>query len=252
MPLRLRVCGRDTGTTEVDGAACNGLEDGDVDESAGDEEPVTVASDSVGEEGRPTGETGRADEAAGDSGITDRADGELGIVGRGAAGVAGRSVDEGDVRTASRTRAAGEDGVMGRAAGEDGVTGRAAEDSAAAGEEGRAAGDSAVAGVTDRAVEMLGATGSSSDHAWARKSMPCNIGRSTCPSEGGDDDGESSKSSKRAPRPVPAPWLGNSKGEYATSSNWSEATEDECRDGGSTVDTVRLAKGKTCSSNTTS
>ena len=106
MPLRLRVCGRDTGTTEVDGAACNGLEDGDVDESAGDEEPVTVASDSVGEEGRPTGETGRADEAAGDSGITDRADGELGIVGRGAAGVAGRSAEEGD----ERPRAAGEDG----------------------------------------------------------------------------------------------------------------------------------------------
>ena len=106
MPLRLRVCGRDTGTTEVDGAACNGLEDGDVDESAGDEEPGTVASDSVGEEGRPTGETGRADEAAGDSGITDRAVGELGIVGLGAAGVTGRSADEGDVRT----RAAGEDG----------------------------------------------------------------------------------------------------------------------------------------------
>lgn len=235
MPLRLRVCGRDTGTTEVDGAACNGLEDGDVDESAGDEEPDTVASGSVGEEGRPTGETGRADEAAGDSGITDRADGELGIVGRGAAGVAGRSADEGDVRT----RAAGEDGVTGRAAGEDGVTGRAAGDSAAAGE-------------TDRAVEMLGATGSSGDHAWARESMPCNIGRSTCPPEDDDDDGESSNSSKRAPRPVPAPWLGNSKGEYATSSNWSEATEDECRDGGSTVDTGRLAKGKTCSSNTTS
>ena len=53
MPLQLRVCGRDTGTTKVDGAACNGLEDGDVDESAGDEEPGTVASDSVGEEGRP-------------------------------------------------------------------------------------------------------------------------------------------------------------------------------------------------------
>ena len=238
MPLRLCVCGRDTGTTEVDGAACNGLKDDDVDESAGDEEPVTVASDSVGEEGRPTGETGRADEAAGDSGITDRADGELGIVGRGAAGVAGRSADEGDVRT--------------RAAGEDGVTGRAVEDSTAASEEGRAAGDSAVAGVTDRAVEMLGATGSSGDHAWARESMPCNIGRSTCPPEDDDDDGESSNSSKRAPRPVPAPWLGNSKGEYATSSNWSEATEDECRDGGSTVDTGRLAKGKTCSSNTTS
>ena len=169
MPLRLRVCGRDTGTTEVDGAACNGLEDGDVDESAGDEEPGTVASDSVGEEGRPTGETGRADEAAGDSGITDRADGELGIVGRGAAGVAGRSADEGDVRT--------------RAAGEDGVTGRAAGDSAAAGE-------------TDRAVEMLGATGSSGDHAWARESMPCNIGRSTCPPEDDDDDGESSNNSK--------------------------------------------------------
>ena len=235
MPLRLRVCGRDTGTTEVDGAACNGLEDGDVDESAGDEDPVTVASDSVGKEGRPTGETGRADEAAGDSGITDRADGELGIVGRGAASVAGRSADEGDVRT----RAAGEDGVTGRAAGEDGVTGRAAGDSAAAGE-------------TDQAVEMLGATGSSGDHAWARESMPCNIGRSTCPPEDDDDDGESSNSSKRAPRPVPAPWLGNSKGEYATSSNWSEATEDECRDGGSTVDTGSLAKGKTCSSNTTS
>ena len=238
MPLRLRVCGRDTGTTEVDGAACNGLEDGDVDESAGDEEPVTVASDSVGEEGRPTGETGRADEAAGDSGITDRADGELGIVGRGAAGVAGRSADEGDVRT--------------RAAGEDGVTGRATGDSATAGEKGRAAGDSAITGVADRAVEMLGAMGSSGDHAWARESMPCNIGRSTCPPEDDDDDGESSNSSKRAPRPVPAPWLGNSKGEYATSSNWSEATEDECRDGGSTVDTGRLAKGKTCSSNTTS
>ena len=238
MPLRLRVCGRDTGTTEVDGAACNGLEDGDVDESAGDEEPVTVASDSVGEEGRPTGETGRADEAAGDSGITDRADGELGIVGRGAAGVAGRSADEGDVRT--------------RAAGEDGVTGRATGDSAIAGEKGRAAGDSAITGVADRAVEMLGVTGSSGDHAWARESMPCNRGRSTCPPEDDNDDGESSNSSKRAPRPVPAPWLGNSKGEYATSSNWSEATEDECRDGGSTVDTGRLAKGKTCSSNTTS
>ena len=238
MPLRLRVCGRDTGTTKVDGAACNGLEDGDVDEAAGDEEPVTVASDSVGEEGRPTGETGRADEAAGDSGITDRADGELGIVGRGAAGVAGRSADEGDVRT--------------RAAGEDGVTGRAAGDSAAAGEKGRAAGNSAIAGVADRAVEMLGATGSSGDHAWARESMPCNIGRSTCPPEDDDDDGESSNSSKRAPRPVPAPWLGNSKGEYATSSNWSEATEDECRDGGSAVDTGSLAKGKTCSSNTAS
>ena len=103
MPLRLRVCGRDTGTTEVDGAACNGLEDGDVDESAGDEEPDTIASGSVGEEGRPTGETGRADEAAGDAGVTDRADGEPGIVGHGAAGVAGRSADEGDVRTASRT-----------------------------------------------------------------------------------------------------------------------------------------------------
>ena len=238
MPLRLRVCGRDTGTTEVDGAACNGLEDGDVDESAGDEEPDTVASGSVGEEGRPTGETGRADEAAGDSGITDRADGELGIVGRGAAGVAGRSADEGDVRT--------------RAAGEDGVTGRATGDSAAAGEKGRAAGDSVITGVADRAVEMLGATGSSGDHAWARESMPCNIGRSTCPPEDDDDDGESSNSSKRAPRPVPAPWLGNSKGEYATSSNWSEATEDECRDGALTEDTGRLAKGKTCSSNTTS
>ena len=225
MPLRLRVCGRDTGTTKVDGAACNGLEDGDVDESAGDEEPDTVASGSVGEEGRPTGETGRADEAAGDVGVTDRADGELGIVGRGAAGVAGRSADEGDVRT--------------RAAGEDGVTGRAAGDSAAAGE-------------TDRAVEMLGATGSSGDHAWARESMPCNIGRSTCPPEDDDDDGESSNSSKRAPRPVPAPWLGNSKGEYATSSNWSEAREDECMDGGASVDTGRLANGKTCSSNTTS
>ena len=156
---------------------------------------------------------------AGDAGVTDRSDGEPDIVGKGEAGVAGRAADEGDVRT----RAAGEDGVTGRAAGEAGVTGRAAEDSTAA-------------GIADRAVEMLGATGSSGDHAWARESMPC-IGRSTCPSEGGDGDGESSNSFKRAPRPVPAPWLGNNKGEYATSSNWSEATEDECRDGGSTVDT---------------
>ena len=82
---------------------------------------------------------------------------------------------------------------------------------------------------------------------------------SSCTTEGAEDEGDgdeeedgASRISKRAPRPVPAPWLGNNRGEYATSSNWSEATEDECMTGGSIVDTGRLAKGKTCSSNTTS
>jgi hypothetical protein len=36
---------------------------------------------------------------------------------------------------------------------------------------------------------------------------------------------------------VPAPWLGNNTGEYATSSNWSEAIEDECIGGGAVEDT---------------
>jgi hypothetical protein len=62
--------------------------------------------------------------------------------------------------------------------------------------------------------------------------------------------GESSRSSKRAPRPTPAPWLGNNKGEYATSSNWSAVTEDECS--GVIVDTGRLEKGKEFSSKITS
>lgn len=82
---------------------------------------------------------------------------------------------------------------------------------------------------------------------------------SSCTTEGAEDEGDgdeeedgTSRISKRAPRPVPAPWLGNNRGEYATSSNWSEAREDECIGGDSWVDTGKLAKGNTCSSNTTS
>jgi hypothetical protein len=97
-----------------------------------------------------------------------------------------------------------------------------------------------------------GGEGAESRCAWAHGPMPC-TGRSTWEAGGVSKGGSiASKISKRAPRPVPAPWLGNNTGEYATSSNWSEAMEDECKGGDSSVETGSLAKGNTRSSNTTS
>jgi hypothetical protein len=112
------------------------------------------------------------------------------------------------------------------------------------GEAGPAAGGDAARGVE----------GTSGERAWARGPRPCRgAARSTCASDGVGDGGTgASRISKRAPRPVPAPWLGNNTGEYATSSNWSGAMEDECKEGDSLVEIGSLAKGKTCSSNTTS
>ena len=80
--------------------------------------------------------------------------------------------------------------------------------------------------------------------------------------EGGDgvavgDEGDrvstSSRSSSRAHLPLPAPWLDNKEGECATSTNWSGNIVDGCTGGVELVsDEGRAAKGKTCSSKTTS
>ena len=99
-----------------------------------------------------------------------------------------------------------------------------------------------VAGVVGRTGnEASESAGTSTGRAWARVPRPCKdaIG-SSCTTGGADEEGDddeggdgASKISKRAPRPVPTPWLGSNIREYATSSNWSEAIEDECMDGGS-------------------
>jgi hypothetical protein len=77
-------------------------------------------------------------------------------------------------------------------------------------------------------------------------------GGATC--DGGTGAGcseGSSSSSRRAPRPVPAPWLGNNTGEYAASTNWSDARGVECKGGDEEVD-GSAENGNTFSSKMTS
>jgi hypothetical protein len=69
--------------------------------------------------------------------------------------------------------------------------------------------------------------------------------------EGAPEAAESSRSSKRAPRPVPAQWLGNKAGRCAISANWSIETGDDAKGVCDKVDDVDK-NGKTFSSKTTS
>jgi hypothetical protein len=58
-------------------------------------------------------------------------------------------------------------------------------------------------------------------------------------------------SSRRAPRPTPAPWLASKDGAYAVSINWSAESKEDFVTGNVFV-VGKLAKGKMCSSNMTS
>jgi hypothetical protein len=212
MPLRLRVCGRSTGAVDVEGAAEEGLEDVD--------------------------EEGPADEGLGDgddSGPVIEGLGDALRVGEAEPGSA-TGVTSGELP--------GEGGSPGEAGDED-------EAGVGLGGAGQVRGE---AGPVPEGEAARGVAGGSGERAWALGPRPCRgAGRSTWASDGSGDEGSgTSRISKRAPRPVPAPWLGNSTGEYATSSNWSEAMEDECKEGDSSVETGSLAKGNTRSSNTTS
>jgi hypothetical protein len=62
---------------------------------------------------------------------------------------------------------------------------------------------------------------------------------------------DASRSSRQAPRPVLAPWLGNNIGEYATSSNWTGLTGVEFV-GGTEGDNGIFEKGNGFSSKTPS
>ena len=66
------------------------------------------------------------------------------------------------------------------------------------------------------------------------------------------DEAGSSNSCRHAAQPVPAPWLGSNAGEYATPTNWSGESADECMGGATGVDDGILANGNKFSSKTTS
>jgi hypothetical protein len=115
-------------------------------------------------------------------------------------------------------------------------------------------GDAGLLGPGDTAGDGGGlGTGPSADgeaDASGRDAAACPMQRSTSVAAGGAAG--ASRSSRRAPRPVPAPWLGSNTGEYATSSNWPRLTGEVFVGGGTEGDDVISEKGNTFSSKTTS
>jgi hypothetical protein len=186
--------------------------------------------------------------------ICGRKTGAVEVDGAAVDGPVGEGLGEGDTNDPAGERLG--DALRGDALGDDdGVSMRGllgerdspgeTGDDGVVGDPGREPGGPAVEGEDAPGIE-----GGSACPAWAREPRPCKgtarstyasagTTRSTCTSvcTGVEDSDASSKSSNRAPRPVPAPWLGNNTGEYATSSNWSEAIEDECIGGGAVGDT---------------
>ena len=89
MPLRLHVCGRNTGAVKVEEAAGEELGDEEADDGTRSSVMTAGSGDPEPASGLPSRVTGEAD------GV-DRAMGEFGVVGRaaGEAGVAGRSAGD--------------------------------------------------------------------------------------------------------------------------------------------------------------